>query len=79
MVRVVGKASGAKAWAKKGADRLPNHLVSQVKSMGRLSSPPASQERITVIAGNMATDKVKARTNRCSSYFLLHNPSQRSD
>lgn len=66
----------------KSTDCLPSLQVSQVKSMGSLMHHLASQERITVAAGNMAADKdmtmiagvdkVKARANRCFSHLLLN-------
>jgi hypothetical protein len=60
----------------RSTDRPPSLRVSQVKSMGHLMRRLASQERITVRAGNMAADtdmmtmtvravkvKIKAKTS----------------
>ncbi len=41
---------------RRSTDRPPSLRVSRVKSMGHLMRRPASQERITVTAGNMAAD-----------------------
>jgi hypothetical protein len=40
----------------RSTDRPPSLRISRVKSMGHLMRRPASQERITVTAGNMAVD-----------------------
>jgi hypothetical protein len=70
MARVRGKARRAKARMERMVGRLPNHpasqarstdrpsslQASQMKSMGHLIRRLASQERITVTAGNMVAD-----------------------